>query len=254
MGEEERFGGGRWRRTSGEKQRRPGAGQRLGRARDQLPHPTRPHLTDDRHDPKTSHLRRRAPVVRARPHRRARLPARTPQKTRHARFLPHLAPVRDTTTANKLTRRKGSGGACLLLLLLAALAGERSLPKGRKQARADRARRRARETPPTDSARSRLSFQKPTATTAATAAATTAAARSLDPSHLRALLGRDSGGGPSSYPGGASSSVPALPLLQVFGVTLMSFGSLCILGYIAWRAFEWYQRKAAGYVEMTSWG
>lgn len=42
-------------------------------------------------------------------------------------------------------------------------------------------------------------------------------------------------------------------MMQLFGVTLMSFGSMCILGYIAWRAFEWYQRKAAGYVEMASW-
>jgi hypothetical protein len=150
-----------------------------------------------------------------------------------------------------LTRRKGSAGAhapCLLLLLmlLLVLAGEPETVCGKCLARLQRRRSRARLS-------ARRSRPPPPPTTAI--APSSASASSATPCR-RALLGRDSGSGPA-YPSGgsaSSSSSPSLPLLQVFGVTLMSFGSLVILGFIAWRAFEWYQRKGSGYVEMTQWG
>jgi hypothetical protein len=89
------------------------------------------------------------------------------------------------------------------------------------------------------------------AATAATAAQ--AATPEQHDQQRRALLGRDGGGGGGGGGGASSKSapLPALPFLQLVGVTLTSFGSLCILSYVAWRAFEWYQRKAAGYVEMA---
>lgn len=79
----------------------------------------------------------------------------------------------------------------------------------------------------------------------------------LLPRQRRALLGHDTGGGGGAQgggkQGGGAQGGVALPMMQIFGVTLMSFGALCVLAYVAWRAFEVYQRRAAGYVEMASW-
>jgi len=99
-----------------------------------------------------------------------------------------------------------------------------------------------------------------TAAAAAAASPATSHARSHIPLpphfNRRALTGRDSGGASTGGGGGASSSSRgdgvALPLMQLFGVSLMSFGSLAILGYVAWKAVEWYQRHEAGYVEMAT--